>query len=295
MTEPGAQERALGLRRTVVRTAAGPIVARVGVPTEGEALLLIHGAAGSWRAWLPVLRLAAAQHRRLPQVIAVDLPGWGESPDPVEPLDVALVADAVVEVARRVGAERWTTAGHSLGGVVALAVAAREPAATERVVLVSPTGPAVFEAIRHPARGGVRLPWFAGMLIAMRVLARLPGGGLPLLRALGRTGVLPRLAAPLFADPRATDPEVLRAFGEETRPAAFVGAARSTLRSGCPPTVGCAVRSVRGERDVFVGPGDASAFARMLPDFAETVVHGAGHFALAERPAAVLAALDDAG
>jgi pimeloyl-ACP methyl ester carboxylesterase len=290
----GTEEGDVGLRRLVVRTSSGSVVARVGARTGGDALLLIHGAAGSWRAWLPILRLAAEQARPLPQIVAVDLPGWGESPAPIVPLDTPSAADAVVEVARLVGAERWTIVGHSLGGVVALAIAAREPAATERVVLVSPTGPAVLDAIRRPVRGGLRLPWFAGMLLTMRVLARFPGGGRPLLRALGRAGVLARLAAPLFADRGATDPGVLRDLGAETRPAAFVGAALSTLRSGDLPPVRCTVRSVLGERDVFVGSGDAAAFARMLPDFTETVVRGAGHFALAERPAAVLSALDHA-
>ena len=292
MTDEGTEERALGLRRLVVETAAGPVVVRAGARTGGDALVLIHGAAGSWRAWLPMLRLAARQDRALPQVVAVDLPGWGESPDPLRPLDTALAAATVVEAARAAGAERWTIVGHSLGGVVALAIAASEREATERVVLVSPTGPAVLAAIRRPFRGGVRLPWFAGMLLAMRVLARFPGGGRPLLRALGRAGVLGRLAAPLFRAP--VDPEVLTDFGEETRPAAFVAAARSTLRASATPDVRCAVRSVRGEHDVFVGRDDAAAFARALPDFRDTVVPGAGHFALAERPEAVLAALTDA-
>ncbi len=287
------EETTLGLRRLVVPTVAGPVVARVGAATVGDAVLLIHGAAGSWRAWLPVLRLAATEGPVLPQVVAVDLPGWGESPDPLRPLDAALAAEAVAEVARAAGAQRWTVVGHSLGGVVALALAAREPEATRGVVLVSPTGPAVLDAIRRPFRGGRRLPWFAGMLIAMRVLAALPGGGRPLLRALGRRGVLGALAAPLFADRGATDPSVLRDFGEETRPSAFLRAARSAAADTgiVPAGVRCPVRSIRGDRDVFVGRADAAAFGRALPRFAETRVPGAGHFALAERPRVVLDAV----
>ena len=239
-------EAELGLRRMVVQTAAGPVVARVSAPTGGDALLLIHGAAGSWRAWLPMLRVAADETLPLPQVIAVDLPGWGESPDPRLPLDTERAARAVVEVARAAGAERWTVVGHSLGGVVALEIAAREPEATSRVLLVSPTGSAVLAAIRHPFRAGGRLPWFAGMLLTMRILARLPGGGRPLLRALGRAGVLGALAAPLFVDRAAVDPSVLSDFGKETRPRAFVAAARSTLRPSSAPPVRCPVRSIRG-------------------------------------------------
>ena len=293
MSGDGTDE-ALGLRRIVVETAAGPVVARVGAPTGGDALLLIHGAAGSWRAWLPMLRLAAAEEDRpLPQVVAVDLPGWGESPDPLHPLDTGLAARSVVEVAHAARAQRWVVVGHSLGGVVALEIAAREPAATARVVLVSPTGPAALAAIRHPFRDGRRLPWFAGMLLAMRVLARLPGGGRPVLRALGRAGVLGALAAPLFVDRSGVDPAVLRDFGEETRPRAFVAAARSSLRPSSAPPTSCPVRSIRGARDVFVGRDDALWFARTLRDFAEEIVPGAGHFALAERPEVLLATVRD--
>jgi pimeloyl-ACP methyl ester carboxylesterase len=292
MTDEGTVERALGLRRIVVPTAIGPVVARVGAP--GRGVLLVHGAAGSWRGWLPMLRAAAQHGRPLRSVVAVDLPGWGESPAPILPLDADRAADAIAVVARAAGLERWVVVGHSLGGMAALALAEREPAATDSVVLVSPTGPAVLDAIRRPVRGGRSLPWFAGMLLAMRALAVLPGGGRPLLRYLARIGVLGRLAAPLLADRRTIDRAVLDAFGEEVRPAAFVAAARSTLagaHSGWAG-VGCPVRSIRGRHDVFVGPGDAAWFARTLPDFSETVLPDAGHFALAERPDAVLDVLD---
>lgn len=283
-------ERTLGLRRVVTASAAGPVVARIGRPEDGRGLLLIHGAAGSWRGWLPLLRAAARAGHPIGNAVVVDLPGWGESPDPRQPLDAALAAELVAGIARDAGFERWTVIGHSLGGIVALELAARDPRATEAVVLVSPTGPAVLDAIRHPVRGGLRLPWFAGMLLAMRTLSVLPGGGRPLLRALGRAGVLGRLAAPLLADRRTTDPEVLDGFGEEVRPAAFVRAARSTRTH--PPTswrgIRCPVRSIRGRRDVFVGSDDAAWFSATLPDFVETTLPLAGHFALAEHPDAIL-------
>jgi pimeloyl-ACP methyl ester carboxylesterase len=287
------EERALGLRRVVVETAVGPVVARVGAPADGGVVLLIHGAAGSWRGWLPVLRAAAATGRPMTDAVAVDLPGWGESPDPQRPMDATSAAEALAAVAASVGAEHWTVVGHSLGGLVALALAAQRPEATDAVVLVSPTGPAVLDTIRHPALAGRRLPWFAGMLLVMRLLDALPGGGRPLVRFVGRIGLLGRLAGPLLADRRRTDPEVLEAFGEEMRPAAFLRATRSSLHG--PPlrwdAIRCPVRSIRGRHDVFVGHDDAAWFAAALPDFAETRVDDAGHFALAERPDVVLEVL----
>lgn len=282
----------LGLTRRVVATSFGPVVVHVG-PAGGTAIVLIHGAAGSWTTWTPLLQQAAADGEPLTGVVALDLPGWGESPAPTEPLTAEAAARVVAEVAVAVGHERWTAIGHSLGGFVALELAALEPSRTDGVVLVSPTGPAVVEAVRHPLRGGLRLPWFAGMLIAMRALAALPGEGRDLLRALDRAGILPRLSAPLFHDGRGIARSVTAALATEVRPRAFIDAARAATRVdlGSWSRIRCPVRALRGARDVFVGRHDAADLRRLIPDFVEQVLPDAGHFAAVERPGAVLAAL----
>ena len=290
-----ADERVLGLRRVVVETAVGPVVARLGEADGGPALVLIHGAAGSWTTWTPLLQAAADAGRPLTGVVALDLPGWGDSPAPVCPLDAAKAARAVAAVARSAGHDRWTAIGHSLGGFVALQLAADEPEATEGVVLVSPTGPAVVRAVQHPVAGGLRLPWFAGMLLAMRVLGALPREGRGLLRLLDRSGILPVLSTPLFTDRAAVHPSVAAALAAEIRPRAFVDATRAATTADLSAwsRIRCPVRSVRGVHDVFVGERDAAELGRLLPDFQETAVAAAGHFAAVERPEAVLAALDD--
>lgn len=278
---------AVGLRRRVADTPAGPILVHESRRTDGPATLLLHGAAGSWTTWTPLLAAAERADRPLPNVIAVDLPGWGASAGPVPAM--ATLADALAAVAAP--HDTWRVVGHSLGGFVALDLAARRPDVVTAVGLVSPTGPAVVEAVRAPLAGGRRLPWFAGMLLAMRTLALLPGAGAPLMRTLGRLGAVGPLSAPLFAG--RPDPSVVAALAEEVRPRAFTAAARAAARYdlGAWRGVGCPVRSVRGAKDVFVGDGDAPALAALLPDFAETVLAGAGHFAAIERPDAVLAAL----
>ena len=289
-----ADERALGLQRIVVPTSSGPVAARVGGPASGPGLLLIHGAAGSWTTWTPLLQQAEEDGRPLSGVVALDLPGWGESPDPPEPLDAVRAASVVAEVARAAGHRTWTVVGHSLGGFVALQLAAQDPAATTGVVLVSPTGPAVVDAVRRPVSGGARLPWFAGMLVAMRTLAALPGQGRRLLAALDRSGALAALSRPLFADRRTVHPSVPAALAWEIRPRAFVAAAKAGAAADLRvwTRIACPVRSVRGVHDVFAGARDAAALGRLIPDFQERVVPGAGHFAAVEQPEAVLAALD---
>jgi pyruvate dehydrogenase E2 component (dihydrolipoamide acetyltransferase) len=100
---------------------------------QGDPLVLLHGVAASRLIWRRVISPLAERRR----VIAVDMPGFGAS-EPAGPgfaLDV--VADRIVE---GLGLERFDLVGHSLGGAVAVAVAARHPEAVRRLVLVSPAG-----------------------------------------------------------------------------------------------------------------------------------------------------------
>lgn len=281
--------RALGLRRRVIRTSAGNVVARVGEATGDTATILLHGAAGSWTTWTPLLRAAARSGAPLSDVIAIDLPGWGET-RPSAGTDVTLLSGAVREIAEALGYRRWVVVGHSLGGFLGLDLAARTPRRTAAVLLISPSGPAVLRTIRRVIRGGIALPGFAGMLLTMRLLAAMGAFGAQLARALHRAGMLGALSAPLFAAPDRVHPSVLDALAAEVRPRAFADAARAAAAYDETSwgSIDCPVRSLRGERDVFVADTDAAGFARLIHDFAQTTIPGAGHFAAVEQPEAVL-------
>ncbi|WP_295838013.1 alpha/beta hydrolase [uncultured Microbacterium sp.] len=282
----------LGLRRVVVPTAVGPIVVRAGRSSGSPvATVLLHGAAGSWRTWMPMI--AASDDLRLPlsDVIALDLPGWGETPGPVpDPADLAV---AVAAVARALGYPRWRIIGHSLGGVVALDVAARFPRETVAVGVISPSGAGARTVTRRPLAGAIRLPWLAGMVVAMRVLRLLGPLAGPLLRLLRRTGALRALARPLFRHPGSVDRAVTDALATEIRPTAFLAAVRLSRHhdDGVWRRILCPVRSVRGEHDVFVAASDARAWARLMRDYDDRELADSGHFAHVEQPAATLRAL----
>ncbi|MFJ8842404.1 alpha/beta fold hydrolase [Streptomyces cyaneofuscatus] len=99
---------------------------------SGPGLLLAHGAGGGIEAnYGPILDGLAARHT----VIGVDYPGAGDSPRSLTPLDVDTLADELVAAADAEGVERFAVSGYSLGGPVAIRVAARHPERVDALVL----------------------------------------------------------------------------------------------------------------------------------------------------------------
>ena len=108
-------------------------------------LLLIHGWGASRGVFAPLIHATSGAHR----VVAVDLPGHGESDAPAQEPSVEAFADDVARVMSALGLDRPVLIGHSLGGLVALELAARG-LARALVVLESPVAapPAMATALR---------------------------------------------------------------------------------------------------------------------------------------------------
>lgn len=111
--------------------ADGVAYERVG---EGEPLLLIHGLGGTREIWRPQIeRLARGR-----DVIAVDLPGFGESAPLGRPATALAMAEALIDLCVELGVEAPHLAGNSLGGWVALEIA--KARAVSSLCLISPAG-----------------------------------------------------------------------------------------------------------------------------------------------------------
>ncbi len=97
-----------------------------------ETVVLLHGFAGTHRAWDGVVeRLDPERYRPL----ALDLPGHGEYADAKRPISFAGCVEHVLARAP----ERFALCGYSLGGRVALHVALAAPERVTGLVLVSAT------------------------------------------------------------------------------------------------------------------------------------------------------------
>jgi len=86
----------------------------------GDPVILLAGFPQSCYAWRRVMPLLAATHR----VIAVDLPGQGDSDKPAGGYDTRTAAHRIHELVRALGLIRYTLVGHDIGAWIAYPYAA---------------------------------------------------------------------------------------------------------------------------------------------------------------------------
>ncbi len=81
---------------------------------RGEAVMLLHGFASSSLFWAALMERLGTQF----DVIAPDWPGFGATPEAVPYASLAGFAGGVIDLADKLGLERFHVIGHSMGGFV---------------------------------------------------------------------------------------------------------------------------------------------------------------------------------
>ena len=102
----------------------------------GKPLVLVHGYLGGSAQWKDQINAFSPTH----DVIAPDLPGFGQAAHLPGPSRIADFADAVMECIDGLGIGRFTLLGHSMGGMIVQDIAARHGDRLEGLVLYG-TGP----------------------------------------------------------------------------------------------------------------------------------------------------------
>lgn len=106
---------------------------------QGEPLVLLAGFPQSWYAWRRVMPLLSDRFR----VIAVDLPGQGDSDKPVNGYDTRTTGERLRALVHALGHERYLIGAHDIGAWVAYPYVAAYPNEVRRLVMLDANVPGV--------------------------------------------------------------------------------------------------------------------------------------------------------
>ena len=234
---------------------------------EGPPIVLLHGLFGAASNWGRIQRRLAGNHT----VLALDLRNHGASPHGL-PTDYATMAADVAETLDANGLAHTALLGHSMGGKVAMRLAASEPERIDRLVIAD------IAPVAYP-------PHFRTMTAALRALPLTPG--------------LTRAEANAALVEAAPDPAIRAFLLQNLRfgPTPTWRIGLDEIANGLPmietwdatgaypgPTL-----VLRGETSDYVRPEHRPLIRALFPAARFATLRGAGHWLHADQPDAFLA------
>jgi pimeloyl-ACP methyl ester carboxylesterase len=241
---------------------------------EGAPVVFVHGLGGNWQTWLENLPAVARERR----VVALDLPGFGESEMPAGRISVRGYARLVEELCRRLDLGPVALVGNSMGGFTVAEMAISYPARVERLVLAAAAGISITHAHRRPTLTAARAGTAAGIF---RLTTRNEFVVRPRLRHLA--------LAPVVRHPTRIRADLAHEIMQGSGKPGFVPALDALLAYDFRDRleeISCPTLLIWGEQDVLVPTTDADEFERRIAGARKVVFPDTGHMPQLELPAA---------
>jgi len=238
---------------------------------QGPAVVLVHGFGSSLYTWKGVIPALAARH----EVVALDLPGFGESDQPPG-LSFEDFPRAVLGLMDALGIEKASLVGNSMGGATVAVLAAGRQERVSALVLVDSAG---FNLGPSERPGMVSF----AMSSAGGILARLPGKRL----------VVDASLRQVFHDPALVTPERLSEYlAAARRPGTFPAirslgvslAGREAEVARALPRIVAPTLVLWGGDDRWIPPAHADRFVAAIPGARKVVIPACGHVPQEEKP-----------
>lgn len=251
----------------------GGDVAVVDSGGDSPPLLFLHGLGGIWQNWLLNLPAFMDTHR----VVAIDLPGFGQSEMPAGKLSIPGLARTVDLVCRELGLEDPVVVGNSMGGFVGAELAVTFPTRVSKLVLVAAAGLSTEHLVREPLLAGARV--WAVLTARTGVRAEIAVTRPRLRRAALQVVVRypERLSVPLAV-------ELVRGANAPGFIPAFDALMRHSFRDNLE-RIEIPVLIVWGRNDILVPVDDAEMYEHLIGENARSVIFDdTGHLPMLERP-----------
>lgn len=230
-----------------------------------RAVIVMHGW-GCKAATVRVLADAAAGAGAT--VYNLDLPGFGDTPEPPEAWGVEEYAGFVEEFCRMKGIERPVLMGHSFGGRIAIVMASRTP--VEKVVLVDAAGIKPRRSLRYYVKV---YSFKAAKWLLPKIVGKSHGHAV-IERMRGRAG---------SSDYSQSSPRMRAVMSRVVN---------QDLRH-LLPAISAPTLLIWGERDTATPIADARLMERLIPDAGLVSYPEAGHYSFLDRPAQTRAVIEN--
>jgi pimeloyl-ACP methyl ester carboxylesterase len=245
---------------------------------EGPVVLFVHGLLGSHRNWAHLIDRLDDTHR----VVMPDLFGHGASAKPMGDYSLGAHAATLRDLLDRLGIERVTLVGHSLGGGISMEFCYLFPERVERLVLVGSggLGREVNPLLRSATLPGAE--WVLPVIASGWVVERAESLG----RALGKVGWRPGsdIRAVWQGFTSLSDADSRRAFLATTRAVIDPGGQSVCADDFLPEVDGIPTLVVWGTRDRMIPAWHASKAHAAIPGCRVELFEGAGHFPHLDEP-----------
>jgi pimeloyl-ACP methyl ester carboxylesterase len=215
---------------------------------SGDAVVVLHGWGGRIESMAPVIDCLASGFR----VVALDLPGFGESPVPAGVWGTADYAAYVRDVLTEIGIERAHFVGHSFGAKTSIYLAATHPDLVNKLVLQASSGLRSAPSLKARAKRAVSK--------TARAAGKLGDPGRRL-----RDAIYQRIQSPDYRDAGAMRPILVKVVNEDLA---------HMLRR-----IRASTLLIWGTDDDAVPLTHARAMEKAIPDAGLVLFEGAGHFA----------------
>ena len=244
-------------------------------PKGAPALLLLHGFGSSLQAWDDWSLKLEQKYR----VIRLDLPGFGlTGASPAH--DYSEEKDLVVltHFADKLGLEKFSVIGHSMGGKMAWSLAASQPERVQALVLMAPDG---FPETKDIGTKPYEVPAIMGLIkyVLPKYLVR-------------------KSIEPAFADADALNDALVNRYFDMLRAPGVRGAilnrSNQTIYTDPVPrlkAIKAPTLLIWGEQDQMIPSTNAQSYANFLSNSTTVLVPKLGHLLQEEQPEKGLAAV----
>ncbi|MEA2001433.1 MAG: alpha/beta hydrolase [Actinomycetota bacterium] len=229
-----------------------------------SSILFVHAAGMNRRSW-------EHQTEHFEEAVAVDLPGHGNSP--AETLNsISDYADWLGETARQMGPSPVTLVGHSMGSLIALETAARNPDIVEKLILVATAA---------------SMPVHRDLLAASHANDASAAAMVMKWSLTGEAG---------FGRPKDWVKTISDTFVETAKSGVmardFYACDSYTDTIAMAKKVRCPTLLLLGEHDIMTRPAAAQPLAAALSDARIVIIEGVGHMLALEKPQETNEAID---